>query len=139
MKVVAGIAAGLPQKEAARAASIDPSTLWRWRQDDATLDIALQRARALFLTRQVQRVDEAAAKGDWKAAAFLLERTAPEAFGKRLVIAAEEHAVPMIDPLSGRLLDASAEAQSNDEQPEVGQGGEATTDGNHTDGDEPPF
>lgn len=42
----------------------------------------LRKARAEAVIRNVAHVQQAASKGDWKAAAWWLERSVPEKFGK---------------------------------------------------------
>ena len=114
LDVVARVQDGVPVKLAAAAAGVDATTLWRWRQKDAELDHAIDRARALWVTRQVLRIDAAADK-DWKAAAFLLERGEPGSFGKRTVVEVETQPTAVFDPVAGHVISASTDAGSDDE------------------------
>jgi hypothetical protein len=113
LDVVTRVQEGLPVKAAARAAGIDPTTLWRWRKDDEALDIAIHRARTMFVARQLARIDKAG-ETSWKAAAWLLERRHPADFGRRVEVALDGAPKPVLDPLTGEVISASAESHSDD-------------------------
>ena len=99
--ITSAVASGLPLKDAARLAGIDVATLRRWRHDDPDVDQAVKTAKAVMVARNIERIQQAAGT-DWKASAWLLERRAPEQFGKRSVVeveAAVEH------PLTGENIE----------------------------------
>ena len=84
------IAMGCPWDQAARAAGVSPRTLSAWRTKGyasekgphrALVD-ALETAEAEGMRRNLAVIDEAAQKGDWKAAAWRLERRHPREFGR---------------------------------------------------------
>ena len=74
--VVQKVRNGVPFTQAAREAGITERTLYNWRHDGSGFAEILEAARAAFLSKQIERIDEAGTR-DWKAAAYLLER-APE-------------------------------------------------------------
>lgn len=91
-RLVQNVRLGLPYKLAAEAAGVSYSTLKDWqagrfprgadRELKASFPAALTRAQAegaLKLTAQIH----AAVPDDWRAAAWLLERRYPDAYGKR--------------------------------------------------------
>ena len=104
MEVVANVASGVPVGQAAEMVGVNRSTLWRWRRDDEELDKALLMARATFLARQVERIDKAA-EDDWKAASWLLERSEPGLFGRRVEVSVESEGRAIVDPLTGRVIE----------------------------------
>jgi hypothetical protein len=114
LEVVSHVSQGLPIKAAATASGISPVTLWRWRQKDEALDLAIQRARTMFIARQLSRIDAAGEK-EWKAAAWLLERRHPGDFGRRVEVKIDNDPTPVLDPLTGEVIGASPEPQSGDE------------------------
>tara|TARA_R110002020_G_scaffold135675_2_gene302969 strand:- start:5 stop:553 length:549 start_codon:yes stop_codon:yes gene_type:complete len=67
---------------AAQAAGIGESTLYKWISDDQGLREDLQRAESEALDHSLQVVRDAATAGDWKAAAWFLERKSPEDWGR---------------------------------------------------------
>lgn len=82
--------------DACRAVGISYDTLLNWEKgrfprnltDDQKLlkeefAEALQRAEGEFVVRHLGYIHQAAAQGDWKASAFLLERRRPEEFGRQ--------------------------------------------------------
>lgn len=71
--VLQKVRSGVPLGIAARAAGIHPNTLKNWRDDDVEFGEAVQAARAAFLARKIQQIDEAGER-DWKAASYLVER-----------------------------------------------------------------
>jgi len=81
------LAAGTPLKYAAVYAGVGISTVHNWvaRADGdggiyAEFRDAIRRAQARSVTRLVAQIATAAQGGDWRAAAWLLERRAPEEF-----------------------------------------------------------
>ena len=104
MEVVARVASGVPVGQAAEMAGVNRSTLWRWRRDDEQLDKALLMARASFLARQVERIDKAA-EDDWRAASWLLERSEPASWGRRIEVSVEAEGRAVVDPLTGIVIE----------------------------------
>ncbi len=72
--VLQKIRSGVPLGVAAKAAGIHDNTLRNWRNDDVAFGEAVQAARAAFIARKIEQVDEAGER-DWKAAAYVLERS----------------------------------------------------------------
>lgn len=103
-EVITLVATGTRAKAAARQLGVDPVTLWRWRQKDPELDKAVLAARAAFLHRQIERIDEAADR-DWKAAAWLLERLERSNWGKRVEVSIETEGRAVVGPLTGVVLE----------------------------------
>lgn len=84
--ILENIAAGLPQHHAASAAGIGARTLREWKQKGqdgkkpfSAFSAALKRAESLRIAALTRNILEAS-KTHWTAAAWYLERTAPEHF-----------------------------------------------------------
>ena len=89
---------GLSNKDAAMACGIAESSFYAWmkkgREDHEADEIsiewmlywALERAKADLQNDLLASINVAAMKGDWRAAAWLLERRFPEDFGKTQMI-----------------------------------------------------
>jgi hypothetical protein len=86
------VAQGNYLKAAAGAVAVDPGTLHRWVSKGAAPDAdplyrdfrdQLQKARAMAEAKMVKVITTAANQGQWTAAAWWLERTNPEEWGKR--------------------------------------------------------
>ena len=73
---------GATYELAAAASGIGESTLRLWRTQDPVFDAACKARRAAWLTSKVKQIDDAP---DWKAAAYLLERSpeTKEQFGQK--------------------------------------------------------
>lgn len=103
-KITDAVKAGVWIEQAAHLASIHPSTLYDWvskgeraremeeitgkAMSDADLRLAefsesLKRARAEAEARNVSLIQKAAQDGTWQAAAWYLERSAPQRWGRR--------------------------------------------------------
>jgi hypothetical protein len=83
---------GLPYKHAAALAGVSYASLNRWRQQGSKPDAPaefcnfcnqLEAAEAQAVDNLLKIVSAAAAKRDWKAAAWMLERRHPEDFQKK--------------------------------------------------------
>jgi hypothetical protein len=80
---------GAPNKVACEAAGVSPSTLYGWldrakekpASDYGRFAEMLTRARHEGVVARMAQVQKAAAEGDWRAAAWLLERDLPARFG----------------------------------------------------------
>ena len=80
-KILAAIEDGLPLIFAAAKAGIGKSCLYSWRADDEEFGAAVDAAVAQGIETRLKLVQHAA-QTDWRAAAWLLERTAPEFFAR---------------------------------------------------------
>jgi len=96
--VTAGLTAGLYLDDAARAAGIAPSTLYAWLRRGRAAEVAdtpepgdleflefleaVEKARAEARRAAVSIILDAARGGTWQAAAWYLERTAPDKYGR---------------------------------------------------------
>jgi hypothetical protein len=116
--ILRAIEDGTPVKQAAaQAGGVNASTLYRWRMNDPEFDLRVQRARAVFLHRQIARIDDAAS-GDWRAAAWMLERSDPGNWGKRVEIDVQVDAQPVRDLLTGEVLGMPSLPEGEDEEGE---------------------
>ncbi len=88
--ILSDIELGISEAKSAQHAGIADTTWLRWKADDADLMALVEQARAQFLRKNLNRIDRAAEKTDWKAAMTLIERSpntredfkSPEAAGK---------------------------------------------------------
>jgi len=98
-RIVSAIQAGNYLEVAAQYAGIDQSTLHRWIQkaDDPNADPrydefrkAVENARAAAEVRNVTLIQQAANDGTWQAAAWYLERTSWQRWGRRTMVSGED-------------------------------------------------
>lgn len=89
-KIVDAILAGNYQDAASRYVGIDPATFYRWMQkgdgaDDQYGEFreAVENAKAAAEVENVAIIRMAARDGTWQAAAWWLERTRPQKFGRK--------------------------------------------------------
>lgn len=91
-RIIQALSAGNYQDTAARFAGIDPSTFYRWMDDGAKDDAdplfkefreAVEKARAQAEVRSVALIQNAANGGTWQAAAWWLERSHPQKWGRQ--------------------------------------------------------
>lgn len=88
--IVHDIELGLSETTASKHAGIDETTLANWKRDDSELSALIEQAKATFRRKTFEQIGKAGERGDWKATAFLGERSvhtrddlkAPEAVGK---------------------------------------------------------
>jgi len=76
------LTAGMTRRQAASAAAIPFSTLYRWLEGEAFRD-ECERAEAVCELTLVLRLQRAAMHGSVRAAMFLLERRYPERWGSK--------------------------------------------------------
>jgi hypothetical protein len=90
-RVCEAVRRGMSYKQAAAYAGISYSTLNRWRIEGQDEEGApefwefwksFEQAAGEAAFRNLGYIDEAASRGDWKAAAWMLERRYPEEWGK---------------------------------------------------------
>lgn len=90
-RIVTALRAGNYQETAAAYAGIAAPTFYRWMERGADSDDdpiysefreAVERARAEAETRNIALIQKAANDGTWQAAAWFLERTAPQRWGR---------------------------------------------------------
>ena len=93
-------------------------TLWRWRQADPELDEAVRAARAAFLRKQIERIDQAG-EVDWRAAAWVLARSDPATWGGKTETQVEIGPVPVVHPLTGRVVGGPHDGMHEDDLPEL--------------------
>mgnify|MGYP006268620909 CR=1 FL=1 len=112
-------------------AGLAPSTIYRWIErgnaekkrieqglpaNDAEtqyLDLceAVEKARAIAVMRNVQIIQQAANSGTWQAAAWYLERTQPNQFGRRLQ--AEVQTTVSVQDLEQKMLELLGEQDTD--------------------------
>jgi hypothetical protein len=73
-QILQDLSLGLPYKSAAERAGISEATLGRWREADDDFAGQCNAAVRAFEAKHVANIDSAADRGDWKAAAWRLER-----------------------------------------------------------------
>jgi hypothetical protein len=97
---------------AAAAAGISPETLVRWRDADEGFAMACAGARARGASELLARIRKEAKDGDWRAAMWLLERLAPNEYGRRVLVGGMADSPIQIDGelKAGLAIRASVEA-----------------------------
>ena len=97
---------------------ISPSTYFNWMSKGSNLEPrfmefveSIKRANAQSIVNQVAHIARAADSGNWRAAAWLLERKAPESFGKNSTRAPEVggHTLEKHQEISIQKLEESIE------------------------------
>jgi hypothetical protein len=81
-QVAEALARGLPIAQTCAIVGISYPSLCKWRKADPEFEQEIQQALARGVDARLTIIEEAAKK-DWRAAAWLLERTLPESFGKQ--------------------------------------------------------
>lgn len=81
-KLCSYIEAGLSEVDASLLVGINPDTFYRWKREKPEFSEAIKTAHAKFKAAAIKNI-YAAAKKDWKATAWLLERKYPAEFAKR--------------------------------------------------------
>jgi hypothetical protein len=72
---------GAPLEVAAQAECVSPASLQRWQHRYPAFREQLEKARAQCVLDCLKGLNTAAKRGDWRPAAWLLERLEPQAFG----------------------------------------------------------
>jgi hypothetical protein len=75
---------------------------------------AVEKARATAVIGNMQVIQQAARAGQWQAAAWFLERTMPQQYGRR--IQADVQATVSVEDLQRRMLELLSEPDSGDLQ-----------------------
>ena len=78
---------GATRTTAAAAAGVDRVTVWRWTQDDPAFAAEVEGADADAEIAMTNVLNEAARR-EWRAAAWWLERRRPESYGRRPMLRA---------------------------------------------------
>lgn len=125
--ILKAVAAGLPNETAAKLAGIDVRTLYAWKRrgkagEEPFVQFlhALMRHQAEAVAKAVEAIRAAAERGEWRAAAWWLERRHPDEYGsdrKRL-----RELARMVDELSKKVAGESPPGH------QLVIGGEANTD-----------
>jgi hypothetical protein len=102
--IVAMVSEGAYAKHAALSAGIAEPTLYEWIAKDPAFDRALAQAKADRANAGIKRITEHALR-DWRAEAWLLERTMPAEFREQT---ATEHTGTLTLASLGQLLDGAA-------------------------------
>ena len=99
------ISEGNPPTIAATLVGISPSTYFNWMSKGSEkiprfmeFSELIKRATAQSIANRVAHISRAAERGHWRAAAWLLERMAPESFGKNSTRAPEVGAQTLEKP-----------------------------------------
>jgi hypothetical protein len=88
------VAKGLPFNQAAAIAGISSAHLCAWRSAVPSFEERIQRAIARGVKRRLDKI-EAASRGDWRAAAWLLEHCQPEYFSKSRIEVSGPNGAPL--------------------------------------------
>jgi hypothetical protein len=120
-QICAALALGVYLEAAAALAGITRQTLLRWRDRGARGEspyrefcVAIEEARAKKVLRYLRSVEQAATRAkdpDWRAAAWVLERTEPRHYGREERVEVEHTGERAILVLPARLTPEEYEAQ----------------------------
>jgi hypothetical protein len=80
--ILASIEKGLPFSLACSRAGVSHEFFIQWRQDDPEFESLVAQACSVSVEHNLEVVRRAAANGDWKAAAWMLERSHPKMFSR---------------------------------------------------------
>jgi hypothetical protein len=80
--ILASIGQGLPFSLACSRAGVSHEFFIQWRQDDPEFESLVAQACSVSVEHNLEVVRRAAANGDWKAAAWMLERSHPKMFSR---------------------------------------------------------
>jgi mannitol/fructose-specific phosphotransferase system IIA component (Ntr-type) len=72
--IIHALEKGVPLKVAAGAVGVTEQTLLNWRNDDLVFRAECEQAQLKFVQSNLERIDAAAARGDWKAAVWQLSK-----------------------------------------------------------------
>jgi transposase len=81
-RITDAIALGATYELAAKCAGVAYDTLNEWRKAKPAFSEALEEAEGKAAVKWLERIDDAAFEGDWRAAAWKLERRYPRAYGR---------------------------------------------------------
>lgn len=83
--ILRAIEIGATHRIAAMSAGISERTFKKWCDEDPEFREAVDVAEGKSAIRLLAKVEQAANQGDWKAAAWKLERRFPQEYGKQIV------------------------------------------------------
>jgi len=83
-QVAALVGEGVPAKHAAAACGIGESTFYEWRGKYPEFSELLEQKRGEAIRDRVRLIKRAGEQGSWQAAAWYLERQAPEEFALKV-------------------------------------------------------
>jgi hypothetical protein len=120
-RILQAVQAGNYLDTAAQYAGVDGSTMRRWVQKGEAPNApepyrsfctALKSARAAAEVRSVALINQAAGNGTWQAAAWYLERSYPDRWGRTRVeiTGSADHAAPIRVEISAEALEAKLRA-----------------------------
>ena len=120
-RLIEAVRLGATWEIAAAAAGVDVSTVHRWRAGEGELNRELcdrlQKSEADGALDALAAIRQAAQGGTWQAAAWLLERRYPAAYGRRTEVAVSTTVKPVSEDETRAMLSAMTTAA---DQPEDG-------------------
>lgn len=75
---------GATYKRAAEAAGMAYETFRAWRENDPVFSAAVEKAHGQMMQTALASIERAAKEGTWQAAAWWLERTYPDEYGRSI-------------------------------------------------------
>lgn len=105
-KICDAIRLGATYELAAAYAGINYDTFNEWRKKYSAFSESIKKSEGLGAIGWLAKIEQAAKDGDWRAAAWKLERRHPKAFGKHITY--EEIAPEKIPDLTDEELDELA-------------------------------
>jgi hypothetical protein len=101
-EVLEGFALGLDQQTACAAAGVSVPTFCEWKVQYPELEEAVKAARSAGERQLVKIITSAAKYGAWQAAAWMLERTQPEKYGRSKLEVTGDKGGPIVLQIGSR-------------------------------------
>lgn len=121
-RIAHAIEQGATYELAAAHGGVSYETLRVWREAKPAFSVLLEAAEAKAAMRWLTWINAAAADGDWRAAAFMLERRYPQHYGRRALenhISGELTIAYVNDWRPDRILDIAITRREQQEEGEV--------------------
>jgi len=115
-KLVDAIRKGATHDLACKYAGIDNATLYRWMQEKSEFGDAIREAEGAAAFGWLSKIEEAAEDGNWKAAAWKLERRYPQDYGRSAIeVSGPDKGPVQVEITEARAKLAALMARRNEE------------------------
>lgn len=100
-RIINDLRDGNTRRCAAEANGIDPATLWRWMEADATFATSVREAEAEAERLHAATLMRASHEGEWKASVEWLKRRRPDEWGDRVTHAIDAQIAQLLEEVAG--------------------------------------